>query len=370
MKSKFTALCLCFAVLLALSGCGDEAQEETKATLVKTETVTLGDGTESGTYPGTIKGRYETNMAFQVGGRIIQRYVQAGDTVHAGDVLMSIDQRDVQQVANQGEAQVAAAKAQLELSRTNLSRYSALYAQDAISASTLDQYQTAYDAALASYNQAVAAATQGYNSLGYASLVASADGVISAVQAEAGQVVSAGQTVLTLVQPQELEAEINLPENRIDGISIGKNVSVSFWSLNQESVTGVVREISPMADSTARTYRVRISLPNPPAGLKLGMTASVTIDGLHIGHSAPAAAAADSSFAILPISAIYQTDSNPHVWVVNPDDMTLSLQQVEVADFTQDKLKVKGLKSGDIVVTAGVHKLREGTKVRLAEAEK
>lgn len=366
---KIMSLILCCLTLFAIAGCGEQETATEKDPLVKTQTVALGNGETTGSYPGVVKGRYETNMSFQVGGRILQRYVQAGDQVRAGDVLMTIDNRDVMQQSNQGEAQVAAAKAQLELSRSNLSRYSALYAQDAIPASVLDQYQTAYDAAQASYNQAIAIANQGSNALGYANLTAASDGVISSVNAEAGQVVGAGQTVLTLIQSQELEVEINVPESRISDIAIGKQAEVSFWSLNSQSVAGVVREISPMADQIAGTYRVRISLPQPPAGLHLGMTATVAMEGANTTAPTADTQQNNASVAILPISAIFQTEDAPQVWLVDKDSLTLSLQPVQVEDFAKDKLKVHGLKNGDIVVTAGVHKLREGTKVRLAEEQ-
>ena len=367
--NKIFSLIICVLTLFSVTGCDSQDTAAEKAPLVKTQTISLGNVDKIGTYPGVVRGRYETNMSFQVGGRIIQRYVQAGDQVHAGDVLMSIDNRDVLQQSNQGEAQVAAAKAQLELSRSNLSRYSALYAQDAVPASVLDQYQTAYDAAQASYSQALAIANQGQNALGYANLVAASDGVISAVNAEAGQVVGAGQTVLTLVQTQELEAEINVPESRIGDIGVGKQATASFWSLNNQSVSGVVREISPMADKAAGTYKVRISLPQTPSGLHLGMTATISIDGMNTVASKSTAQQADDNFAILPISAIFQTSDTPQVWIVSKDDLTLSLKSVQIEDFAKDKVKVHGLSNGDIVVIAGVHKLRENTKVRLAEEQ-
>ena len=368
MKKFISLLCI-LTLLLSLAGCGSEETAEEKDPLVKTQTVSLGASGAEGTYPGTVKGRYETNMSFQVGGRILQRYVQAGDQVHAGDVLMSIDTRDVQQQANQANAQVSAATAQLELARSNLRRYSTLHSQDAVPASVLDQYQTAYDAAQASYEQAVAAANQSQNAMGYTNLVAASDGVISAVNAEAGQVVAAGQTVATLVQSQELEVEINVPESRIANLSIGQEASCAFWSLNDQKVAGTIREISPMADKTAGTYRVRISLPQPPQGLYLGMTATIGISGNSTVGNQPAQEG-NNNFALLPLSAIYQTGEQPNVWLVDKDNLTLSLKPVQVESFGKDQVRVQGLSQGDIVVTAGVHKLREGTKVRLAEDAK
>ena len=135
---RFISSILCLLFLAVLAGCGSEEVATENNPLVKTKTISLRTGASEGNYPGAVKGRYETTMSFQVGGRILQRYVQAGDYVHAGDVLMTIDSRDVVQQAVQGEAQVAAAKAQLELARSNLNRYSALYEQEAISAEIIN----------------------------------------------------------------------------------------------------------------------------------------------------------------------------------------------------------------------------------------
>jgi RND family efflux transporter MFP subunit len=355
---KLIAILLSILLMASLlSGCGKD-NEEQKPQLVKTQQVGEHDINVEGTYTGTVRGRYETNMSFQVGGRILNRNVQVGDHVNSGDVLMTIDPRDVVQQSNQGDAQVAAAKAQLDLAQSNLSRYQQLYAQEAIPAMVLDQYQTAYDSALAQYNQAVAGAATGHNALGYTALVASASGVISSVTAEAGQVVGAGQTVLTLVQTNELEVEINIPENHLGDVELGKTVQVSFWALKGVNVNGTVREISPMADSVSRTYKVRISIPNPPKGMQLGMTASVKCqerdrdnrDGL-----------------VLPLSAIYQINDTSQVWVVDKNTDTVSLKDIKFEEIGNNSVRVMGLNVGDIVVTAGVHKLRQGQKVRLME---
>ena len=355
-------LTILMAVSLA-AGCGNDKTPEEKDKLVKSEVVKLGDSIENGEYSGVVRGRYETNMAFQVGGQIIQRNVQMGDTVKAGQVLMVIDPRDVVQKAQQGDAQVAAAEAQLTLARSNLSRYQELYRQEAVPASVLDQYQSAYDAAVASYNQASAIASQGHNAMGYTSLTASSDGVISSVTGESGQVVAAGQTVLTLVQSGELEIEINVPESHLTDVSLGQEVELSFWALANTTAKGIVREIAPMADSVARTYKVRVTVVNPPADMKLGMTATVKIPGV------TPAAGGSSNYAVLPLSAIYQQGDDAQVWLVNQDDHTIYLKNVKVENFSNNKARVEGLANGDIVITAGVHKLREGMKVRLSEDE-
>lgn len=352
-KNKGIVLLLLLAMACALlTGCGKDAKQADKAPLVKTQQAGSGTENNQDTYSGTVRGRYETNLSFQVGGQILARNVQAGSRVSAGDVLMVINAKDVVQKANEGDAQVSQARAQLDLAQRNLARYSELYQEDAVAASVLDQYQANYDAAFATYQQALAAAAQGHNAVGYTNLTAGADGVISQVTAEEGQVVAAGQTVMTLVQTGELEIEINVPENRVQGIQTGMPAMVSFWALST-TADGVIREISPMADSASRTYKVRVSVPQPPEGMQLGMTASVTL----------ADAGAPAPGAVLPLSAIYQTGDTPQVWVVTDDD-TVELKSVEVEDFGDNTVLVHGLQPTDLVVTAGVHKLREGQAVR------
>ncbi|ORT98881.1 RND efflux membrane fusion protein [Anaerovibrio sp. JC8] len=358
MKKLVAVLLAIMTVISLMSGCGKDKEDEQKPQLVKTQQVGQKDLNVEGTYTGTVRGRYETNMSFQVGGRIMNRNVQVGDRVNSGDILMSIDPRDVVQQSNQGDAQVAAAKAQLDLAQSNLSRYQQLYAQEAIPAMVLDQYQTAYNSALAQYNQAVAGAETGHNALGYTALVAPASGVISSITAEAGQVVGAGQTVLTLVQSNELEVEINVPENRLEDAQLGKSVQVSFWALKGVNVSGTVREISPMADPVSRTYRVRISIPNPPSGMQLGMTASVKCQESAGSHN---------DGLVLPLSAIYQINDTSQVWVVDKSTDTVSLKDIKFEKIGDNSVRVMGLNVGDIVVIAGVHKLRQGQQVRLME---
>ena len=352
MKKKF---CLLIILAMIFTGCGNETVEIEKIPYVKTQKVVPASVSTENIYSGTVCGRYETNMAFQVGGKILSRNVEVGNYVRNGDLLLTIDSKDILQQANQGDAQVNSALAQLKLAENNLNRYRQLFNEDAISAAVLDQYQTNYDAALANYKNAQAVARQSHNALAYTNLTANTSGVISAINVEAGQIVSAGQTVLTLVQTDELEVEINLPENKLSEIKIGDSAEISFWA-NSEKVTGIVREISPMADSTARTYRVRISLPNLRAEIYLGMTASAAFPSKNL----------NSNYCILPLSAIYQTGTQAQVWIVTAENKT-ALKNVIVQEFENNEVLVSGLNAGEIVITAGVHKLREGQEVRIKD---
>ncbi len=326
--------------------------------VVRSKVVKVDGADNNATYSGEVRGRYESALAFQVGGKIIRRNVELGSRVSAGDALMEIDPKDVQQVVNITSAQVAAAQSQLSLAELNLKRYRTLYDQGAVSRAAYDQYENAYAAAAAAARQASAQYAQGSNQLGYTALRAANAGVISSISAEAGQVVAAGQPVLTLVQDGEREIEMEVPENRYEDIRNARNIKVSFWALPGRSVDGTVREIAPIADKTSRTYKVRIQLTNPPPELKLGMTASVST-----------AVVTGRQSTYVPISAIYQTGSNPSVWVVSNE--TAALRSVRLGSFGDGTVQVlDGLKNGEVIITAGVHKLKEGQKVRLAGEEK
>lgn len=345
MRGKFLAA-ICAASFL-LVGCGKEIQTP-KPPLVKVQQVNLSNAAQEENYSGVVRGRYETNLSFQVGGKIISRDVQVGSRVRAGEVLMTLDPKDIAEQSRSAEAQVSSARAQLQLAKTNYNRYAELFKSEAIAAAVLDQYKTQLDAAQAAYDAAVAQAQQSQNALEYTTLTANADGVISAVNAEVGQVVAAGQTVLTLVQTGELEVVADIPENKIAAVQIGQRVSVDFWATN-DLVSGTVREISPVADSASRTFTVKISLPEAQ-NVQLGMTANVTMREI------------SNAAIVLPMSAIYQTGDAAQVWLV--DGNKVSLRKVEVAAFDGNNVQVRGLKSGDTVVVAGVQKLRDGQEVR------
>lgn len=336
------------AALAALTGCGTDAAKEAPPPLVRT--MTVGDAAASeGGYTGTVRGRYETRLAFQVGGQILSRNVNVGAHVRAGDVLMVIDARDVQQQANATSAAAQAARSRYELARTERARYEQLFAAQAISEAMLDQYRTNERAAEAAYRQAVAQDTASHNALGYTNLVAGADGVISNITAEEGQIIAAGQTVMTLTQEGEREIEIAVPESHLVEVSVGMPAAVSLWA-NSAAYTGILRELSPVPDAATRTYTARIALTDAPADLPLGMTARV-----RLGASVQEGAA-------IPLSALYQTGDTAQVYVVEDD--AVHLVPVTVTAFRTNDALVTGLPQGARIVTAGVHQLHEGEKVR------
>ena len=356
---------LCLLIVLACGSWQWYSHTQAKSAnqhvvLVRAQIVGNKNSRQQFTYSGEVHGRVESQLAFQVGGKIVKRNVELGSRVSAGDILLQIDPKDILQTVNSSSAQVSSAQAHLRLAESNLRRYRQLYEQEAVSRAQYDQYINAYEAALAASRQASSQYSQGANQLDYSSLRASAAGIVSAINAEAGQVVSAGQPILTLVQDGEREVEISVPENRVEEVRNAQQINVSFWALPEVVLEGKIREISPIADAATRTYKVRITLINPPETIKLGMTASAQIAGT-----------GDKNQAALeiPLSAVYQTDGSAGVWVVNNE--IVSLKSITVGEFGNAKIQVlSGLTPGETIVTAGVHKLREGQRVRLAAGAK
>ncbi|MEN6325254.1 MAG: efflux RND transporter periplasmic adaptor subunit [Syntrophomonas sp.] len=358
---------LAFLFLCLIVGCVWKAFSSSQTittetiSLVQTQVVKPNSEPVEYKYSGDVSARYESTLAFQVGGKIISRNVEVGSRVRAGDVLMQLDPRDAQQALANYAAQIASAQSQLKLAEDTLNRTEQLYKQGAASKAELDNIQNTYNTAAALLKQLNALYTASQNQLEYTSLRADRDGVVTSITAETGQVLVAmatAQTVVTLAKDDELEVEINVPENRITDLNNVQQIKASFWALPNISIDGKVREVSPEADPLARTFKVRITLLNPPPEIKLGMTSSITV----VANSA-----IGDRMVTMPLSAVYQTGDTPSMWIVNND--TVSLRKIKIDSFESDRVIVsEGLNTGDIVVTAGVHKLHEGQKVRIENA--
>ena len=353
--------CYLSAVLIALCVAGGfltygdaKPAPDEAPTLVRTAIVGKTAAEQQRVYTGEVRGRYETQLAFQVGGRIIDRRIEVGSVVRAGDALVQIDPRDLRQTVNSGAAQATSAASQLQLAENNLNRYKQLAAIGAVSRAVYEQYVHEYQAAQAGAQQAAAQYEQGANQLDYSVLRADGEGVVTHVAVEAGQVVSAGQNVATIVKGGEREVEIGVPENRVRELRQASLVQVTFWAIPNKTINGVIREISPVADPVTRTYKVRVSLSNPPQEVQLGMTAAVHVPE---GGASP--------IISIPLSALYQENEVPAVWLVQ--DGVLVLRPVTIGAFGSASGGVQvvgGLNPGDCIVTAGVHKLKEGQKVK------
>ncbi|WP_020587829.1 efflux RND transporter periplasmic adaptor subunit [Desulfobacter curvatus] len=355
-----TALVFCVLFVLTASGCNNSPDQEGKqastepAPLVTSMTISPQNTRPAHLFSGEVRGRYEAALGFRVPGKIIARHVETGTRVKAGDLLMQVDPKDIQEAVTAAKAQVDAATSQYNLAADLLNRFNALYEQDYMSKAEIDRYQNSADSARAVLKQARAQFTQAKNQLDYCNLKADDDGVVLDIRAETGQVVAAGMPVVIMAKGDQREVEIFVPENQVAQFSPDAPFHVSFWALPGLTVQGYVRYVSPVADPITRTYKTRITLINPPDTVRLGMTASAV----------SATPEAGSSRIFIPLSAVYQAGDAPMVWVV--EDHKARLQQIKLgkAGHGEEIQVIEGLSPGDEIITTGVHKLSEGQQVR------
>ena len=348
------------AAALALAGCGDGKVPEEPVRPVLTQTVVAGASATREVYPGEVRARHEADLGFRIGGKLVARHVDAGARVTRGAVLARLDPDDAQLAAQAAAAQLAAAEGDLALAKAELERHADLLARRFISQSAFDAKQNAFNAAMARAQQARSQAGITSNQASYTTLVADADGVVVSVSAEPGQVLAAGQPVLRLARTGEKEIVVNVPEGQVGRFAAGQPVSVSLWAAPSTVFPGRIREIAGGADPVTRTYAVRVATPTAPAQAQLGMTASVLLDGSR-----------DAGLVLLPMSALAGQGEKAAVWVVDPATSKVRLRPVTVGQFREDGVTItSGLEAGDVVVTAGVHKLRPDQQVRLVHGAK
>lgn len=341
--------------LLLLAGCGNGPPAGTAPRPVLVARPDGGAEAMPTAYAGEVRAREESALAFRVGGKLVRRQVDVGDRVASGQLLAELDPGDLRLQAQAARAQAAAADAELARAAAERARFQALLRDQLVSRSTYDQAETAWKAAQAQARAARANLDIARNQAGYAQLRAPRDGVIATRQAEAGQVVGAGQTVFTLSGDAGREIAIALPEARIRRFQVGQQVLVELWSAPGERLPGRIREIAPAADPQARTYAARVALPaEAAAAVELGQSARVYIpdNGDH------------AAFGV-PLSAIQRgADGAVALWVVDPKTRKLRSQPVKVGPFAEDRVPVlAGIDADAWVVVAGGHLLREGQVV-------
>jgi multidrug efflux system membrane fusion protein len=345
------------AALACLAACGKAPEKPPELRLVNVVRVDPGAGTSEVAYSGDVRARYETNLSFRVPGKIVARNVEVGTVVRSSEVLARLDPEDQKLNAQSAQSQLAAAKSEFEQLKADLERYTDLYKKEFISKAEYDRHLSNFNVAQARLEQARAQLSVTQNQTGYTTLTADHAGVVTAIQAEVGQVVAAGQTVVKLARTDDKEVVISIPENRLAELNASKDIGVTLWASPEARYRGRVREVSPSADPVTRTYAAKITVLNADAAMKLGMTANVYLKGVQ-----------REAAAMLPATALFQDNGKAAVWVVDPASNAVKLVPVQVGEYVEDKVAVtSGLKKGDIVVRAGVHKLFDGEKVRLAE---
>jgi RND family efflux transporter MFP subunit len=354
--SRHRLILIAMALVTILAGCDKKKVVEPDIRPVRASVVEPGAGAETITLTGEIRARYETDLGFRIDGKITERPVDIGSTVRKGDILAQIDPQPRQQDLQSARADAAAAQATLIRNQSTEARQLQLLKDGFATRATYDDALANLRTAQSQVASTSARLTQAEQNLGYTQLRADADGVITVVSANIGQVVSSGQIVVRFAQPGEREAVFNVSEAILTASPKNPPVTVALTSNPAIRIMGSVRFVSPQADSTARTYEVRISLPDAPPEMRLGatVTGSVSFDHAHVVE--------------LPGSALFEQDGKPAVWVVDPAAGTVALKRVSVERYTDERIVLNGgLERGDVVVTAGVQKLIPGQKVRLLD---
>jgi len=342
------------AMLLLIAACDETpAPQPETVRLVKVLEVTAQSPVSALLLAGEVRARYESPLAFQVGGKVVERAVNLGEAVKAGQLLARIDAADYELAARAAAAAVTAARADLTLAETELTRYRALVEKGHVSAITLDQKQSAADAARARFKAVAAEHDVVRRRVEYTTLKADADGVVTAMELNVGQVVGAGQRVFEIARDGSREIEVSVPEADLARMRSAREFKVRFNAQPDEVINGTLRELSAAADPLTRTYAARIAVNAADDVLQLGMSATVS----DIQDAAPVLR--------LPLSAVVSRNGKPQVWKLDAATSTVHAAEVRTGALDGDGILIEtGIAPGDVVISAGANLLREGQPVR------
>lgn len=343
------------AAVLVLVACTKPVPVEAPVRSVKVMTVGVQSMQYGLEFAGEVRARVESRLGFRVGGKLTQRPVELGQHVRAGQVLARLDPQDYQLAADAARAQLAAAVSSRDLAAADFKRFKELKDQNFISGAELERRETALKAAQAQFEQARAQLAGQGNQVNYATLLADVAGVVTAIEAEPGQVVAAGAPVVRIAQDGPRDVVFSVPEDKVAEIRPGSIVDVRVWPVDVAR-QGVVREVAASADPVTRTFVVKVSLDGKAAPT-LGATVSVLPQALQRGAG---------QVIKLPTSALRQEGQSSAVWVLDPTSMTVRLQAVQIAATDGNEVVLaSGLQPGMQVVSAGVHVLTPGQKVAI-----
>lgn len=350
--------CVLLAVPLSilLSACSKPEPKAEDVRPVRALVLAAGDAAASAEFSGEVRPRFESRLGFRVGGKIVARRVDVGDTVKRGQVLMQLDPQDLKLGQDQAFASLRAAETARDLAQDEAKRYQDLKSRNFVSQSVLDAKLGALRQAQANVDAARALYRGQSNQAAYATLVADADGVVSSVDAEVGQVVGAGTPVVRVARTTDKDVVIGVPENRVADLRHVGQATVRLWAAPDDPLPGTIREVSPVADPATRTYTVKVAVPARPE-VRLGMTATVQL-----------AARSGAPVMRVPLTALVQEKGAAAVWVV--EGGVARLVPVQVGQPVGNEIVLAGgVRPGQTVVTAGVHLLKNGQKVKILAAD-
>jgi len=357
IKYYFSCHVVLSCIVLMMTGCAEEkapAEKIEHPVPVHTVKVVPIDKVQQYKYAGEISPRNEAVLAFRIGGKMLTRTVEVGDKVKRGTEIARLDPKDLYLETDSVKSQIQAAQANHELAKSELERYRVLLEKKFISPAEMERRTNTVKVATANKDTLKARLYSVHQQISYTVLRADKAGVVTAVEAEPGEVLATGQSVVRIAPTKEVEAVISVPENRLNELKMAKQVEVTLWADPGRRYLGKVREVSPLADPATRTFRAKIAIEQPDEHITFGMTASVTLIG-------------DVSREIfVPVSSLYHHKDSNAVWVVDTKKEVVRLVPITVSGFDNERVSVSaGLASGDYVVTKGIHKLHDGQKVRL-----
>lgn len=359
----------CLLVVVTLSGCAEEVAEQ-PAQPRPVRAIMVGDVTElaESPLPGRARAAQEVDLSFRVEGPLVERPANVGSQVSAGDLLAKIDPRDYEVALRNAQGQLSGAQAASKRAKSDLKRLQKIWEDDpgATSQRAIDRAREARDSARASIQSYRAAVDAAKDQLRYTELKAPFDGEVVATYVENFTYVRPKQTIIRMLDTQRIKFDVDVPERYISAVPASRNIWVEFDALPGKRLTADLFEVGSEASATTRTFPVTLIL-DQPADFKIlpGMAGRVSAD-IDTGD------AENSDQVVLPLSAIYSPDrgKTSYVWVYDEESQTVRSQEVKANRIIDIGVAVQeGVEPGSWVVTAGVHFLEEGQKVRLFDPE-
>jgi len=353
-----TAGACAVCAMLLLGACGQRPPPAPAPKPVVSARVHPDARAASATFPGEVQPRYVTPLSFRVAGKIVERTVRTGDTVKPGQLLARVDPSDFDKNLASARAQRDAAQHRYQFARQQLERDTAQMQANLIARAQFEQTQDAYASADAARAQAQQQFALARNQRRYTELVATHAGTITAENADTGQNVQAGQPVYELAWAGGVDVVCDLPENVIAGLRAGDAAQVALPALPGRRYAARVRELAAAADPQSRTWRAKLTLEQPDAAVRFGMSANVTL------AAGPPSAQASAAVFTIPATALFHDGDAPALWIVRADDV-LELRRIAVARYGARTVTVSaGLADGERIVLQGVHTVSAGEKVR------
>jgi RND family efflux transporter MFP subunit len=310
------------------------------------------------TLTGRLEAEDEVVFGFRIAGRIASNNLKLGDRVQPGQVLARLESQNEENALRAAQANLAAAQAQLTQARNNFERQDELLRDGWTTRANHDRAQQALQTAQAQVDSTEAQLNAAHDQVGFTELKADAPGVVTAVGPRTGEVVRAGQMIVTLARHDGRDAVFDVPAQIIRSASPDAQITVSLTDQPNVTVSGRVRQVAPQADPVTRTFEVKVGLTDPPPAMRLGATVTGRME------------TESRSVVEIPASSLIRFNRQPAVWIVNSSDRTVSPRNIDVLRFEPTKVAVSGgLDEGEIVVTAGVQALHPGQKVRLLKSE-